>query len=434
MNTSTNAAPAAGVSPLPDLRVDGSRLWGALMELARIGATDKGGVCRLALTDLDRQGRDLVSNWARELGCTVRVDGIGNIFMRRAGVRDDLPAVMTGSHIDTQPTGGKFDGNYGVLAGIEVLRTLEAHGVQTEAPVEVVVWTNEEGSRFVPVMMGSGVFADAFTLDYVLAQRDREGVSVADALKAIGYAGEQPAQAAPVRAYFEAHIEQGPILEANDTVIGVVEGALGQRWYDLTLQGMEAHAGPTPMELRRDAMLAAARVITGVNEIALSNAPHGRGTVGWIDNFPNSRNVIPGRVKITVDLRAADDATLDAMDAALRELCERVQNDSGVDVVLEPVVYFPPQAFDRQRVDYVDSCARAMGMSAMPVISGAGHDAVYLARVAPTAMIFVPCKDGISHNEIEDARPEHLEAGCNVLLHAILRAAGVAGASNGGAV
>lgn len=432
MNTSTIATSTVEVSPLPDLRIDGQRLWDALMELARIGATEKGGVCRLALTDLDRQGRDLVSHWARELGCTVRVDGIGNIFMRRAGTRNDLPAVMTGSHIDTQPTGGKFDGNYGVLAGIEVLRTLEAHGVRTEAPVEVVVWTNEEGSRFVPVMMGSGVFANAFTLDHVLAQRDREGVTVADALKAIGYAGEQPAQPVPVRAYFEAHIEQGPILEANDTVIGVVEAALGQRWYDLTLQGMEAHAGPTPMELRRDAMLAAARVVTGVNEIALSHAPHGRGTVGWIDNFPNSRNVIPGRVKITVDLRAADDATLDAMDAGLRELCERVQQETGVEVVLEPVVYFPPQAFDRELVGFVDSCARAMGMSAMPVVSGAGHDAVYLARVAPTAMIFVPCKDGISHNEIEDARPEHLEAGCNVLLHAILRAAGVTGVTQGG--
>ena len=426
MNTAAIAASTAEVSPLPDMRIDGQRLWDALMELAQIGATKKGGVCRLALTDLDGQARELVTRWARELGCTVRVDGIGNIFMRRAGTRDDLPPVMTGSHIDTQPTGGKFDGNYGVLAGIEVLRTLEDHGVRTEAPLEVAVWTNEEGSRFVPVMMGSGVFAGAFTLDHVLAQCDREGVSVAQALRAIGYDGEHPGEPVPVGAYFEAHIEQGPILEANDTVIGVVQAALGQRWYDITLQGMEAHAGPTPMDLRRDAMLAAARIVTGVNELALSHAPHGRGTVGWIDNFPNSRNVIPGRVKITVDLRAADDATLDAMDAGLRQLCESTQSASGVEVQVEPVVYFPPQAFDEQLVSYIDSCARAMGMSAMPVVSGAGHDAVYLARVAPTAMIFVPCKDGISHNEIEDAQADHLEAGCNVLLHAMLRAAGVA--------
>ncbi len=424
--TSTLASSAQAVSPLPSLRIDGQRLWNTLMDLARIGATEKGGVCRLALTDLDAQGRDLVCRWGRELGCAVRVDGIGNIFLRRPGARDDLPPVMTGSHIDTQPTGGKFDGNYGVLAGIEVLRTLEDEGVLTEAPIEVVVWTNEEGSRFVPVMMGSGVFAGAFTLDHALVQCDREGVSVAEALKAIGYDGAQPSRPVPVGAYFEAHIEQGPILEANDTVIGVVQAALGQRWYDVTLQGMEAHAGPTPMNLRRDAMLAAARIVTGVNALALAHAPHGRGTVGWIDNFPNSRNVIPGRVKITVDLRAADDITLDALDAGLRRLCETTQEDLGVEVVIEPVVYFPPQAFDKKLVDYVDACARALGMSAMPVVSGAGHDAVYIARVAPTAMIFVPCKDGISHNEIEDAHPDHLEAGCNVLLHAILRTAGVA--------
>src|SRR5690606_24586362 len=275
-------------------RVDGKRLWQSLMELARIGATDKGGVCRLALTDLDRQGRDLVVGWARELGCTVRVDAIGNIFMRRAGRRADLPPVVTGSHIDTQPTGGKFDGNYGVLAGLEVLRTLNDHGIVTEAPVEVAVWTNEEGSRFVPVMMGSGVYCGAFTLEDVLEQRDRDGVSVGQALRAIGYDGSEPAVASPgaVAAYFEAHIEQGPVLEANGAVIGVVEGALGQRWYDVTVTGMEAHAGPTPMALRRDALLAASHVVQLVNRIALDHAPHGRGTVGCLDVHPNSRNVI----------------------------------------------------------------------------------------------------------------------------------------------
>ncbi|WP_043282947.1 Zn-dependent hydrolase [Burkholderia humptydooensis] len=430
---STSGARAA---PSPaGLRTNGARLWDSLMRLARVvGATAKGGVCRLALTELDRAARDLFVAWAKEIGCTVRVDAIGNIFARRAGARDDLPPVATGSHIDTQPTGGKFDGNYGVLAGLEVLRTLADAGVRTNAPLEVAVWTNEEGSRFVPVMMGSGVFAGAFTLEHALAQRDRDGVSVRDALRAIGYAGDaRDACAAPHRvgAYFEAHIEQGPVLEAHDTTIGVVRGALGQRWYDVTVRGMEAHAGPTPMALRRDALLVAAELVAEVNRIARAHAPHGRGTVGWVDVHPNSRNVIPGRVTLSVDLRAADDASLLAMDAALRAACAQAGAQPGIGVDVEQVVHFAPQPFDAALVGAVRAGADALGLSSMDVISGAGHDAVYLARVAPAAMIFVPCKDGISHNEIEDARPEHLEAGCNVLLHAMLSAAGVADAMDG---
>ena len=423
MLESTSGAPASAA-----LRVNGARLWDSLMQLARIGATEKGGVCRLALTELDRQARDLFVAWAKEIGCAVRIDAIGNIFARRAGTRDDLPPVTTGSHIDTQPTGGKFDGNYGVLAGLEVLRTLAEAGVTTPAPLEVAVWTNEEGSRFVPVMMGSGVFAGAFTLDHVLAQRDREGVSVRDALEAIGYAGLNAAPH-PVGAYFEAHIEQGPVLEAHDTTIGVVQGALGQRWYDVSVHGMEAHAGPTPMELRRDALLVAAELIMTVNRIARDHAPHGRGTVGWVDVHPNSRNVIPGRVTLTVDLRAPDDAALTAMDSALRTACAEAGAKAGMRIDVEQVVYFAPQPFDPALVEAVRAGAAALGLSAMDVISGAGHDAVYLARVAPAAMIFVPCKDGISHNEIEDARPEHLEAGCNVLLHAMLNAAEAIGST-----
>ena len=415
------------------IRIDGSRLWNSLMELARIGATDKGGVCRLALSDLDRQGRDLVCAWARELGCSVRVDAIGNIFMRRPGLRDDLPAVMTGSHIDTQPTGGKFDGNYGVLAGIEVLRTLHERGIATEAPLEVVVWTNEEGSRFVPVMMGSGVYAGAFTLEHALAARDRDGVSVDEALRAIGYAGPEPARPGDVSAYFEAHIEQGPILEDRGITIGSVQGALGQRWYDVAITGQEAHAGPTPMELRRDALLTASRLVLEVNRIALEHAPHGRGTVGCIDSFPNSRNVIPGRVALTVDLRAADDATLDSMAAAFARACEELAEPGRFQVDSKEVVYFPPQPFEPRLVQAIRDGARTLGLDSLDVISGAGHDAVYMARVAPTAMIFVPCKDGISHNEIEDAQPEHLEAGCNVLLHAMLRCCGHIQFSDGGA-
>lgn len=425
MNTTNELSTATHVRAL---RVNGQRLWDSLMQLAQLGATEKGGVCRIALTDLDRQGRDLFARWARAAGCEVRVDAIGNIFARRAGRNPALAPVTTGSHIDTQPTGGKFDGNYGVLAGLEVIRSLNDAGIQTEAPLEVAVWTNEEGSRFVPVMMGSGVFAGAFTLEHALAQRDTEGVSVAEALSAIGYAGAVPASAAasPVGAYFEAHIEQGPVLEANERVIGVVEGALGQRWYDVVLQGMEAHAGPTPMELRKDALLAAAELVVEVNRIALAHAPHGRGTVGWIDNYPNSRNVIPGRVKLSVDLRAADDGVLSAMDAAFKEAVQRIAAQGQVEATAEQVVYFPPQPFAPALVSAVREAAQDQGMTWMNVISGAGHDAVYLARVCPAAMIFVPCLDGISHNEIEDAQPEHLEAGCNVLLQAMLQSAGVA--------
>ncbi len=410
-----------------ELRIDGQRLWNSLMELAQLGATEKGGVCRIALTDLDRQGRDLFVRWVREAGCEVRVDAIGNIFARRAGRNNALPPVTTGSHIDTQPTGGKFDGNYGVLAGLEVIRCLNDAEVETEAPLEIAVWTNEEGSRFVPVMMGSGVFAGAFTLEHALAQRDNDGVSVSEALAAIGYAGSTPASAtaSPMGAYFEAHIEQGPVLEANERVIGVVEGALGQRWYDVVVQGMEAHAGPTPMALRKDALLAAAELVIEVNRIALAHAPHGRGTVGWIDNYPNSRNVIPGRVKLSVDLRAADDVVLSAMDAELKETVQRIATKGKVEMSVEQVVYFQPQPFTPKLVSAVREAAQAQGMTWMNVISGAGHDAVYLARVCPAAMIFVPCLDGISHNEIEDAQPDHLEAGCNVLLQAMLQSAGV---------
>ncbi len=409
---------------LKPLRVNGARLWKSLMDLAQIGATPKGGVCRLALTELDGRARDLFVLWAREAGCSVRVDAIGNIFARRAGRDNDLPPVMTGSHIDTQPTGGKFDGNYGVLAGLEVVRSLNEAGIETEASLEVVVWTNEEGSRFVPVMMGSGVFVGAFTLEHALAQRDVQGVSVGEALAAIGYGGPE-GPTLPVGAYFEAHIEQGPVLEANDRVIGVVLGALGQRWYDVEVQGMEAHAGPTPMALRRDALLAASELVAEVNAIALERAPHARATVGSLEVFPNSRNVIPGRVRMSVDLRAADDATLLGMDAALRSACERVSLARGLTIGVQQVVCFSPQPFAPKLVDGIRSTAAELGYSAMDLISGAGHDAVYLARLAPTAMVFVPCADGISHNEIEDARPEHLEAGCNVLLLAMLRSAGV---------
>jgi N-carbamoyl-L-amino-acid hydrolase len=410
-----------------DLRINGQRLWTSLMDLARIGATDKGGVKRLALTDLDRQGRDLVVQWAKEEGLAITIDQIGNVFMRREGTNPALPPVVTGSHIDTQPTGGKFDGNYGVLAGLEVVRTLNQHGIQTEAPIEVAFWTNEEGSRFVPVMMGSGVFCGAFSLETAYAARDVDGKSVGEELERIGYRGQQAPGAHPIGAYFETHIEQGPVLEDADKVIGVVPAVMGLSWYDCTVTGMEAHAGPTPMHLRRDALQVATSIMQEVVAIANRYPPYGRGTVGMVQVFPNSRNVIPGQVKFSIDLRNVNDELLNTMHDEITVFVERTQRESGLKVELQRVSYYPPCPFHPDCVDAVRAATAKLGYSTMDVVSGAGHDAIYVARLAPAGMIFVPCKDGISHNEIEDAQPAHLEAGCNVLLHAMLERAGVAG-------
>lgn len=408
---------------LSELRIDGARLWDALMRLAKIGATPKGGVCRLALTELDGQGRDFFIAEAKKAGCSIRIDAVGNIFARRAGRNPDRPVVMTGSHIDTQPTGGKFDGNYGVLAGLEVLHTLNDAGVETDSPLEVVVWTNEEGSRFVPVMMGSGTFVGEFKTDFILQQTDRDGITVGQALETINYNGKDVVDPKAIGAFFEVHIEQGPVLEANQTTIGVVTAALGQRWFDVKITGMEAHAGPTPMPLRKDALLAASTLVLDVNRIALERSPHARGTVGVLDVYPSSRNVIPGSVNMTVDFRAQDDKTLTAMADALHAAAGALETSAKVSIDIQQVVYFPPQPFDANLVSDIRAVSKQMGLSSMDVVSGAGHDAVYMTRIAPTAMIFVPCKDGISHNEIEDADPVHLEAGCNVLLQAMLRQA-----------
>ena len=406
------------------LRINGDRLWASLMELAQIGATAKGGVCRLALTDLDRQGRDLVTRWAQEAGMTVTIDKIGNGFMRRPGRNNSLPPIMTGSHIDTQPTGGKFDGNYGVLAGIEVVRTLNDHGIETEAPIEVAFWTNEEGSRFVPVMMGSGVFAKAFSLEHAYAAKDTDGKSVKDELARIGYIGPQEPGDHPIGYYFETHIEQGPVLEDHDKTIGVVTGVLGIRWYDCTVTGMEAHAGPTPMAMRKDALQVATRVMQEVVACAHRHPPHGRGTVGMVHVHPNSRNVIPGEVKFSIDLRNATDADCEAMDQDIRAVAARISQETGLTIKIDLVSSYTAQPFNPDCIDAVRRGAQMLGYSHMDAVSGAGHDAVYMARLAPAGMIFIPCKDGISHNEIEDAKPEHITAGCNVLLHAMLERAG----------
>jgi len=407
-----------------NLGINGQRLWDSLMEMAKIGATVKGGCCRLALTDLDKQARDLFVRWCAQAGCTMRVDRMGNIFARRAGRRPDLAPVMTGSHLDTQPTGGRFDGVYGVLAGLEVVRTLNDLGLETDRSVEVAVWTNEEGSRFAPAMVASGVFAGVFDLDYGLSRADEDGKTMGAELERIGYAGTEPVGGREIHAFFETHIEQGPILEHENKTIGIVTDAQGQRWYELNLTGVESHAGPTPMGRRKDALLGAARIVELVNRTGLDNAPYACATVGMMKVLPNSRNVIPGRVFLTVDFRHPSDEVLAGMDASLRAGVGRICKDIGLGCEIEQIFYYKPVHFNDTCVASVRQGAAEFGYSTREIVSGAGHDACYLAKVAPTAMIFVPCVDGISHNEVEDAKPEWITAGANVLLHAVLDKAG----------
>ncbi|OUS35746.1 Zn-dependent hydrolase ['Osedax' symbiont bacterium Rs2_46_30_T18] len=405
---------------MQNVSINGERLWDSLMQMGEIGGTAKGGVCRLALTDLDKQGRDLFVSWCEEAGCTVSVDKMGNIFARRPGLDNQLPPVVMGSHLDTQPTGGKFDGIYGVLSGLEVIRSLNDNNIETLHPIEATVWTNEEGSRFPPAMVSSGVFAGVFDLDYGLSRADLDGKTMGEELQRIGYDGPLEVGNREFKAFFEAHIEQGPILENEEKTIGVVTDAQGQRWYELTLTGQESHAGPTPMATRKDALVGAARIIDKVNQIGLSNAPLACATVGLLQVFPNSRNVIPGEVFFTVDFRHPDDQVLSKMDEQLREYADQLSTQLGLELDFKQIWYSPPVPFDKSCVDSVREAAQNLGYSHRDIVSGAGHDACYISRVAPTAMVFVPCENGISHNEEENADPKDLEAGCNVLIQAVL--------------
>ena len=403
-----------------NLGINSDRLWDSLMEMAKIGATANGGCCRLALTDLDKEGRDLFVKWCKEADCSVTVDAIGNVFARRSGRQDALPAVIAGSHLDTQPTGGKFDGVYGVLAGLEVVRTLDDHEIETESPVEVCVWSNEEGSRFSPPMMGSGVFAHVFEVDEIRAKRDIDDSTFGEELDRIGYAGKLTVGDRAVGAYFEAHIEQGPILENQGKVIGVVTGGHGQRWHEITVTGQESHAGPTPMSHRYDALVTASQIVSKVNQIGHAYPPHACATVGSMQVSPNSRNVIPGSVFLTVDMRHPEDPVLTRMDVDLKEFCHDLAIKTKVAIDIEDFWYSPPTAFDEGCIAAVRKGANAKGYSHMDIVSGAGHDAIYMARVAPTSMIFIPCEGGLSHNELEAATKDDCAAGCNVLLHAVL--------------
>jgi N-carbamoyl-L-amino-acid hydrolase len=389
------------------------------MDMAQIGATPAGGCNRQTLTTEDQQGRALFSQWAEASGCTVHADAIGNLFATRPGADPAALPILIGSHLDTQPTGGKFDGVYGVLAGLEVVRSLNDLGVQTRSPLIVASWTNEEGARFAPAMMGSGVWAGEFALESTYQTTDKAGLTVKEALESVGALGEAPATAFPLKGALELHIEQGPILEDTGNTIGIVTGVQGIRWYDLILTGKPCHAGPTPMEGRQDPVQVLPQILPRIYELASSNAPWGRVTIGDLITKPGSRNTVPEEIRLSVDIRHPDQVVLDSMHEALL----RIVGDADGDltrVALEEVWHSPAIRFDDDVINAVRLGTEATGLPAMEMVSGAGHDSVYVSRVAPTAMIFIPCRDGLSHNEAEYATPEDIGAGCNVLLNAVL--------------
>ena len=402
-----------------NLTIDSERLWGDLMTTTAIGGTAKGGICRLTLTDLDRQVRDWFKAQCEGLGLTVSVDDMGAMFARRPGSRK-VPPIAFGSHLDTQPTGGKFDGVLGVLAALEVMRTLVEAGYETHAPLELVNWTNEEGARFAPSMTASGVFGGVFTREWAASRTDPDGVTFDAALEQIGYRGTQPCGQHPLSAFFELHIEQGPILEMESKEVGVVTGVQGLRWYEVVITGQDAHTGATPMHMRKNALLGAARLIERVDAIAYAHAPLAVGTVGMMEVKPNSRNVVPGEVFFSVDLRHPEATVIESMEkmlvASLSEICDPL----GLAVTMNCIADAAPVRFDPECIEAVRGAATAHGFSTRDIVSGAGHDAGYVSRVAPSAMVFVPCRGGISHNEAEYSSKEQCAAGAQVLLDAVL--------------
>jgi beta-ureidopropionase / N-carbamoyl-L-amino-acid hydrolase len=402
-----------------NLTINPQRLWDSIMSTAEFGGTPKGGIKRLTVSDDDKKVRDWFKAECEKLGCAVHVDEVGNMFATRAGKRADVLPIAMGSHLDTQPTGGKFDGVLGVLGALEALRTLVDMGYETNAPIMIANWTNEEGSRFSPAMLCSGVYAGVFTPEFAYSREDRAGVKLGDELSRIGYKGEHKAGAIKFSSMFELHIEQGPILEAEEKMIGVVTGVQGMRWYEVTVTGQESHTGATPMGLRKNALLASARMIEAIDLVGMGHLP-GVASVGLIENRPNSRNVVPGEVFFTVDLRHPDETVLDRMEAAFRAAILKIAETSKVTyeekcIWKSPAVKFAPELIECVRVGTAQA-----GFTSRDMASGAGHDAAYIARVAPTTMIFVPCLGGISHNEAESTTPEECGAGAQVLLNAVL--------------
>lgn len=406
-----------------NLKINSERLWDSLMEMAKIGPGVAGGNNRQTLTDEDSEGRQLFLDWCKVAGCTMGLDQMGNIFARREGTDPEALPVYVGSHLDTQPTGGKYDGVLGVLGGLEILRTMNDLDIKTKHPIVVVNWTNEEGTRFAPAMLSSGVFAGVHTQDWAYDRVDAEGKAFGDELQRIGWRGDEDVGARKMHAFFELHIEQGPILEAENKQIGIVTHGQGLSWTQVEITGKDAHTGSTPMPMRKNAGLAMARVLDRVEAIALSYAPHAVGAAGHIDVYPNSRNVIPGKVVFTIDFRSPDLTVITDMEARLRTEAQAICEAMGMDIEFEKVGGFDPVAFDATCVQAVRRAAERLGYSHMDLISGAGHDACWINKVAPTAMIMCPCVDGLSHNEAEDISQEWAAAGADVLLHAVLETA-----------
>ncbi|WP_458096754.1 allantoate amidohydrolase [Roseomonas sp. WA12] len=413
---------------MTNIPFSGARLWDSLMEMARIGATPKGGCNRQTLTPLDAEGRALLARWGADIGLTLTTDRLGNMALLRPGRDPSRKPVAIGSHLDTQPTGGKFDGVLGVLAGLEVMRALHEAGAETEAPILLINWTNEEGARFSPPMMGSGAAMGAFTEAQILDTRDPDGIRFGDALEAIGWKGEgDPSALTDLEAYFELHIEQGPVLEREGLDVGIVTHALAQQWFDVTVTGVESHAGGT-MAHRRDALVAAAILIHALEGIALGSGGDGRATVGRVAVEPSSRNVVPSIARFSVDLRHGDEAALEAMATALRAQSETLARERGVNVEVTPFWAFPQTPFDPGLAQRLRDAAAARGIRGRDMPTGIGHDAVYVARKVPTVMVFSPCHGGISHNEAESITPEWAEAGMLVLADAVVATAGIKGA------
>ena len=401
-------------------KANGERLWNTLMEMATIGPGIRGGNCRLALTDSDVEGRRLFQKWASEAGCSLRLDSMGNLFARRSGKDDNAPPVISGSHLDTQPSGGRFDGILGVLGSLEVIRSLNDFNIETETPIEIVVWTNEEGARFAPAMMGSGVFTGIFEQSKIYTHQDPDGKTVEEELKRTKLLGDTPCKIFPIKAYYELHIEQGPILENGKISIGVVTGGQGSYWTHITLHGQGSHAGTTPMKFRKDPMMGASRIITGLREI-IRQFSGAVGTVGRLETSPSSINTIPKSVFFTVDTRHPDENTLEKINKDLENLVMDISLQENLEHEFSNIWRAPTVNFNEDCISKIRKSADSLGYSHCDIISGAGHDACHLSRVAPTGMIFIPCEGGLSHDEAESATPEQVSAGAEVLLDTILK-------------
>ena len=413
------------MSPATNLQIDGDRLWDSLMEMAKIGPGVAGGNNRQTLTDEDAEGRSLFKAWCEAAGLIMGLDTMGNMFARREGTDPDALPVYVGSHLDTQPTGGKYDGVLGVLAGLELVRTLNDLNIRTRHPIVVTNWTNEEGTRFAPAMLASGVFAGVLEESWAKDRKDAAGKSFGAELERIGWQGDEPVGSRKMKAFFELHIEQGPILEDEGIDIGVVTHGQGLYWLEVTLTGKESHTGSTPMYKRRNAGLGMARVIELVHEVAMDYQPNAVGTIGQIDVHPNSRNIIPGRCVFTVDIRSPSKETLDTMRERIEDGIDLIADALDIDVSVDEVGHFDPVTFDETCVTAIRDAAEALGYSHRNIVSGAGHDACWINRVAPTAMVMCPCVDGLSHNEAEEISKEWATSGANVLMRAVVETAGI---------